>query len=213
MKETILIIMISCVSHSFGVMFRQISLYLEYKKRSPFFRKLFFYLHFLFSYIIGIFGALIFGFAEEAEYNRLYDISVANAKKARRLAKLECSGTYLQRIRYAAEEGDELAMEELPILTRMIDEVTKQISDLLCTLPDKRLAERLARDFDSHRNLPDGYAYETIRDLHFLYREQDNYLANGLTEYDCDNYLRCSSLRFDFDVFLRKAYSSIGIDI
>lgn len=213
MKKIILIIMISCVFHSFGVMFRQISLYLEYKKRSPFFRKLFFYLHFLFSYIFGIFGALIFGLSENAEYNRLYDISVENAKKARRLAKLECSGTYLERIRYAAEEGDELAKEELPILTRRIDEVTKQISDLLSTFPDKRLAERFSRDFDPHRKLPDGYSYESILNLHFLYREKNNYLSNGLTEEDCKNYLRYPSIRYDFDSFLHKAYSSIGLDI
>lgn len=212
MKETILIIMISCIFHSFGVLFRHISLFLEHKKRAPFFRKLFFYLHFLFSYILGIFGALIFGFAEEAEYNRLYDISVANAKKARRLAKLECSGTYLERIRYAAEEGDELANDELSILTRRIDEVTNQISDLLSSFPDKRLAKLFASDFDPNCKLPDGYSYESILNLHFLYREKDNYLANGLTDEDREKYLQHPALRYDFDAFLRNEYASIGID-
>lgn len=204
--------MLSCISYSFGLLFRQISLYLEYRNRSPFFSKLFCFLCIPFYYFFGFAGLFLFGFGEELDSSRLYSISVSNAHKVRLLAKLEYSGTYLEKIRFAAEEGDELANAELPILERRIDEVTNQISNLLRTFPDSRLAERFARDFDSHRNLPDGYSYEAILDLHFLYREKDNYLANGLTTEDCENYLYFPSLRYDFEFFLQKEYSSLGIN-
>ena len=211
MKETILVILISTFSYSLGLVLQQISIYLDFKNQSKSLQNLFLYLSVPFYYVLGFAGLLLFGFGRELDSKRLYSIHSSNIKKAYQLAKLELSGDYLQRLRFASDEGDKAASAILPILTEKLNEVSSRIYSLCSLCPKRNRASILAKNYSDSTELPPGYDKSIIKEIHDLYEKKESYLTYGLDYSDYPIAFDHDLICFDFDTFVSDERHKLGL--